>query len=657
MLEIKCILQNYIKQAFLTLLISSLPFAIQAKEDKDNLGRLIKMDFEQLLTVKVFSGAKKLQALSKSASAIFVISDKDIRHSGKTTIPELLRMVPGMEVATFNAHTWAVSMRGFNSIFANKLLVLLDGRNVYSWEFSGTRWFTVDTMLEDIDRIEVIRGPGGTLWGSNAVNGVINIITKPSAETQGWLAVAGAGSKEEGFMHLRHGGEFGEQGQNHYRIYAKRHDREKYNAALDDSWRQESAGLRVDGETSDHHRWQLNAGATRSELQEGVWNTRQAQKNETNAHHVLARLESQKNAKQPWHLQTYYQAIDLDLPLPSHTEAFDIEWQHRFSPRQAHDIVWGLNARYLYSKVENTNGFFFEETENTNYLLSSFIQDEIILVPDYWTLTLGTKFEYYENNGAELLPNIRLLWTPNDKNSVWASISRAVRPTTRLEQEMRFELPIGQNRYLAFVPNPDLQSELLTAYEIGWRQRTSSQFSWENTIFVYAYDELATRRTRISQQNGITYIERVPFNQISDTISGTELLLTWQPHQDYFTQLAYSFLQVNVEPLSASDPQHQVSLRTSWQVNPKWHINLSARYVDKVCDFDGAVIISPDECITAYSSVDARIAWQLSKSLELSLSGTNLFDSHHLEFDSDGSDFLVSENPRQFYLQMRWETD
>ncbi len=618
---------------------------------------MLSLDFEQLLDIEVLSSAKKLQSLSKSASAIFVITDNDIQRSGKTSIPELLRMVPGIEVASFNAHAWAVSIRGFNLVFTNKLLVLLDGRSVYSWDFNGTFWYTIDTLLEDIERIEVIRGPGGTLWGANAVNGVINIITKESRNTQGWLAATGAGSYEEGFAHLRYGGKFDEYGQNTYRVYVKRHDRDSFpNAVYDNSWRQESVGMRMDGTLQSHYRWRLSTDFTHDALQDSIWNIRQAISAETENFNILGNIGSLEDVTQPWHLQVHFQTSKLDIPLPGNANSLDIEWQHRFSPYQNHDLIWGLNARRMYSELENLNGFYFAQSKRLSYLYSGFAQDEIVLSPDRWVLTLGAKLEHYKNSDTALLPNLRLLWTPDEINSVWLAVSRAVRPATRLEQEMRYEI-VAPQQVLTFAPNADIASEYLTAYELGWRQKTTEHFKWEAVGFVHDYMDLMTRITEAYQKEGVLYIDRVPINQINDQIYGTELSFTWQPHTDYSIQFAYTWLDVNVGQTSPFDPQHQVSLRSGWQATPDFRTDLWFRYVDKICGFSTPMLLPVGECIKAYNTIDLRFAWQLNKQLELSFNGFNLLDSQHLEFESDGSDFLSAEVPRQFYLQVLWKSE
>ncbi len=619
---------------------------------------LLSLDLAQLMDVPVSSSAKKLQTLARTASAIFVISADDIRRSGKTNIPDLLRMVPGLEVASFNAHTWAVSVRGFNSVFANKLLVLLDGRNVYSWEFTGTRWYTVDTLLEDIERIEVIRGPGGTLWGANAVNGVINIISKSSKDTQGWLVSAHTGNYEDG-LSARYGGQFDELGQNTYRVFVKRHDRDSFpNAVLDDSWQQETAGMRLDGQTEGEYRWRVTADITRNTLQDAIWETRQATTSDTENAHILARLGNREDAENAWHLQAYYQYADLTLPVSDYSETFDLEWQQRFPAWQNHDVIVGSNLRYLYNRMANENGFSLEDTTERSYLASAFIEDEITLVPNRWALVLGSKIEYYRENGSEFLPTARLLWTPNEKNTGWATISRAARTATRLEQDFRVELPVAPQVNLVYAPNDDIGSELLTAYELGWRQQTTNALSWDLVGFYHHYQDTMHRVEQpIVQQNGITFIEYMPFNLISGDILGTELAVNWQPRQDLLLQLAHTYLHTDIDPLSANDPKNQFSLRVGWEASPQFSVDLWARYVGKVCHFASPTYISSDDCISDYTGFDARLAWQFSPQLELSLVGQNLLDDQHLEFETDGSDGLLSEVPRQVYLQVRWEME
>jgi len=470
------------------------------------------------------------------------------------------------------------------------------------------------------------------------------------------LMQSGAGNHEEGFAHLRYGGQFDEYGQNTYRVYVKRHDRDSYPSAMhDNSWRQDTVGMRMDGTTPSHYRWRVSSDFTRDELEDGIWNTRQASSVKSENFNILGHFSSPEGAEQPWHLQMYFQAGDQEMPLPNKTHAFDIEWQHRFSPYENHDLIWGLNARRMYNELQNVNGFYFEEREQLIHLFSGFAQDEFVLSPDRWVLTLGAKIEHYENSGTAFLPNLRLLWTPDEINSAWFAVSRAVRPATRLEQEMRYEVPIGPQQLFAFAPNSEVASEYLTAFELGWRQKTTEHFKWEAVAFVHDYMDVMARTSVIYQKDGILHIDRVPINRINDQIYGSELSFTWQPHTDYSMQFAYTWLNVDVGQTSPSDPQHQVSLRSGWQATPDFRTDLWFRYVDKTCDFSSTVLLPAGECINAYNTVDLRFAWQLNKQLELSFNGINLLDSQHLEFESDGSDFLVAEVPRQFYFQFLWK--
>lgn len=401
---------------------------------------LTNMSLEDLMNLEVTSVSKKEQKLSQTAAAIYVVTQEDIRRSGATSIPEVLRMVPGLQVARLSGSKWAITSRGFNGRFANKMLVLVDGRSVYTPTFSGVFWDVQDLLLEDVERIEVIRGPGGTLWGANAVNGVINIITKPAKETQGGFLTAGSGSEERGFGGFRYGGKLGRDIA--YRLYSKYFNRSNL---ADMSGRNSPGG------------WDILRGGFRMDwkgterdsltLQGDIYNGHIRERNSSIVSLVppfRRTLDSQTgvsggNVMALWNrtfaggsamrLQMYYDRTrheDSSAVITSRGEivdSSDLDFQHRFALGKRQDIVWGIGYRFTSDSVQNTFSVAFDPNHRATHLFSTFVQDEIFIVKDRLRLTVGSKFEHNDYTGFEAQPSLRLLWTPNDRHTFWGAIS------------------------------------------------------------------------------------------------------------------------------------------------------------------------------------------------------------------------------------------
>ncbi len=502
--------------------------------DDDSLADL---DLSALLEVEITSVSRKAERLADSAAAVYVISQEDLRRSGATSIPEALRMVPGLHVAQLTGNRWVVASRGFSEEFNNKLLVLIDGRSVYTPLFSGVYWDAQDTLLEDIDRIEVIRGPGATVWGANAVNGVINIITKKARDTQGAFGVTGWGNQERFFSGLRYGGSVGDDF--HYRVYAKYFDRDDHDSEVarngGDAWNVYRGGFRADwspgnddtitfqGDYYDGNvDWRYNefedlAPLRRPLVKQGValkgWNG-------------LARWTHTFSETSDLSFQTYWDHTERPLDFVDETrDTFDFDLQHRFQPFANHDVVWGLGYRNTRDEIDGSLTVSVDPGSRVDNLFSGFVQDQIQVIENKLILTFGSKFEHNDYTGFEYQPSGRILYRPNEDHAFWGAISRAVRTPSRVEDDLLspfmveesvqsgtqivtvptglpFPFPPTANVPVSFsvpftiVPSitgtGGFDSEKLLAYELGYRFTPSPKFSLDIAAFYNQYDDLRT---------------------------------------------------------------------------------------------------------------------------------------------------------------------
>lgn len=637
--------------------------------DDDGVEDYAEWAIEDLLQVKIVTSVgKKEQSLADAAAAVYVVTSKEIRRSGVTTIPDALRMVPGLQVSKVNSHAWAISSRGFNSFFSNKLLVLVDGRSVYAAEFSGVWWDTVDMLIDDIERIEVIRGSGSTLWGANAVNGVINIITKDSKDTQGGLVSVAVGTEDKNVTSLRYGGMLDEATETSFRVYTKILKRDSYaNVPTSDKWHSTQAGFRIDGHPfSKDNKWMLQTNAYRTKEDDMHWFTRQSGESNVKGFNMLSSLEHKFSEESILTTQLYYDEYQRKMPtLSLFNKVLDLDIQHRYTFSESNEFIWGIGYRWLSNKVLDTPFFAFVPQKRIDNLFSAFIQDELKLAEKH-TLTLGTKLEHNDYTGWEIQPNIRYLWKPSDKLSLWSAVSRAVRTPSRREQDSLFTFPFppSQNPFAPAsfiyqaVNNPDFQSEIVTAYELGIRQQISDRFSWDLALFYNDYDKLLAGRRTITPDlaNGrVLLVEKVENSMIGKT-AGLELIVDYKQSKDLEFSLAYSFITMDFDAIegiekiyenSKSTPHHQVSVRMTKQLIDNLSLTTWLRYVDG--------IESSTLKVDAYTTFDMSLAWQVTDDLELSLVGQNLFDKQHVEFLNTSINPLVGEVERSVYGQIRWE--
>ncbi|RNE91754.1 TonB-dependent receptor [Marichromatium sp. AB32] len=651
---------------------------------------LTELSLEELLDVEVTSVGKKSQALADAAAAVFVIGAEDIRRSGATALPELLRMVPGLQVSRLDANKWAVSARGFNGRFANKLLVLIDGRTLYTPSFSGVYWEQQNPLLEDIERIEVIRGPGATLWGANAVNGVINIITRSAENTLGGLASLGAGSEQRAMAALRYGAEVAPD--TFARLYAKYQDHDAL-ITLDgdggrDDWDSGQGGFRVDSRFADGNRLTFQGDLYRSNLRQQL-NVPAPEvlperyvavddRLQASGANFLARWERALSVSSQVSLQLYYDHVERDEYYVSQRhDILDVEFQHRVMLGARHDLVWGLGYRHVADDFSGGVLVDLDPDAESRELWNGFLQDEIDLVPGRLHLTLGSKFEHNDYTGFELQPNIRLLWHATDRSSVWGSVSRAVRTPSRAERSaevwarvIESGLPGSWPQSLVFATagDDDFVSESLIAYELGWRLAPSSRLNLDLTLFYNDYDDLRSSGDGVVQTgaDGDALYFSLPFdNQASGSGYGVELAAEWQLREWWRLALAYGYLEVELEvpetsldrsneTLARADPRQQFSLRSLMNPREDVDLDLWLRYVDSSYPpFD--IGRFSDSRIPAYWELDVRLAWRPRAGLELALVGQNLLSPAHPEGYPEAFAALPLEVQRGVYASVRLE--
>jgi iron complex outermembrane receptor protein len=637
---------------------------------------LTNTSLEDLMNIEVTSVSKKEEKLFQSAAAIYVITQDDIRRSGMTSIPELLRTVPGLDVARIDGTKWAVSARGFNNRFANKLLVLIDGRSVYTPETGGVYWEAQDVMLEDIERIEVIRGPGGTLWGANAVNGVINIITKHSRDTHGGLVTTGGGSEERGFGSARYGGRIGEKAD--YKVYANYFNRrgqvDAAGVSANDGQQALSGGGRVDWNLSGHDELTLEGGIYRTSLRETSTNISPAEPVApfTNTPgvftggHVLGRWTRTLAKKSETVLQVYYDRLNRDtFDGKQSFSTIDLDFQHHFVFGQRQDVVWGLGYRAI-SHVTNTTSLTpvqFNPKDKTAQLISSFAQDEFTLIKQRLRLTLGTKLEHDVYSGFQLQPSARMVWTPSNHQTMWGAISRAVRTPSRGDRAIRVNLAAlpsagGPTAILALLGNENTRSEELQAFELGYRVQPTRSLVLDVSTFYNSYDHLQTlepgRPFFESDPSPSHLVIPVRFsNLMRGETYGLEASANWNATRFWRLTGGYSFMRIQLHPYSESvsplaednegvTPRHQLQLHSFLQLPNTFQMDAAIYQISS----------RPTESIPRITRLDTRLGWRVQENLDVSVTLQNLLDRHHPEFVGLGA--LSSQPGRSAYGKLTW---
>jgi iron complex outermembrane recepter protein len=641
---------------------------------------LTDLSLEDLMRLSVTSVSKKEERLSDAPAAVFVITQEDIRRSGVTNIPDALRMVPGVEVARIDANKWAITARGFNSRFANKLLVLMDGRTLYSNLFSGVWWDVQDTFIEDIERIEVIRGPGATLWGANAVNGVINIITKKAKDTQGGLAVAGGGTMEKAFGGVRYGLQTGDH--TNFRAYAKYFNRDgtvfQSGEKAPDDWDAFRTGFRLDHDPTRSNNFTLQGDYYQGRSGSpyilpslvAPYSQTFNENTDVSGGNILGRWKHAYSNSSELNLQVYYDRTHRnDVLISEDQDTLDVDLQHRFQWIGGQEIVWGLGYRVIRDQMKNNPILALNPDTRTDQLVSAFIQDDITLVKDRLRWIIGSKFEHNDYSGFEVQPNTRLVWTPVTNQTIWGAVSRSVRTPSRVDQQLQanyLTIPPGQSGNPTPFPatvrvlgNPGFRSEELTAYELGYRIQPVNRLNLDLSGFFNQYGNL-----RLSSSGTPILVTNTPSpylilpqsvdNGDSAETYGVELALDWHPMEWWRLKAAYSWMQLQYHnkngtsantPENFSHPMNQFSLRSLTNLGKNVDLDAWLRYVDNL----------QERSISSYLTLDLRLAWRPTKSLELALIGQNLLEPRHSEFPAEFFNNRVSEIERSVYAKVTWK--
>ncbi len=632
------------------------------------------LPLEDLLQTTIISASKKSETLFDTASAVFVITQEDLRRTGARNIPEALRMVPGLQVAQIDVSRWAITSRGFADWFSNKLLVMVDGRSVYSPIFSGVHWDVQDIIMADIERIEVIRGPGAVVWGANAVNGVINIITKSASETLAGMVNIGIGTHEQPLVETRYGARIADM--TDVRLFAKGFRREPFNKKTNgeslDAWQHLQAGFRADWQADSQNDFTLDGRVYDGEAGLKTINsgflappyTRMIEAIETfSGGHLLSRWIRRMSEASELSLQAYYDTNRRNLViLDEARHAIDVEMKHHWNPDGRHDLVWGVGYRWLSDDISGTEKGGIEPDSSNTSLWNAFVQDDITLLTDQLWLTLGSKFEYNEYTGFEYQPSARARAKLKEGHILWAAVSRAVRMPARSEHglsanQATIVLPTGTLAIVRMLGSKDFDSEVLIAYETGYRWRSKPRFSMDLTAFFNDYKQL--RNTSFAP----SFLERnpppthlvIPYvvnNGLEGDASGFEALVTWRPMDVWRLSAGYTLLDFNlhktgiavdgIAPIEKeSSPDHQLQLRSYLDLPWNFYFNAELYFVDRIKALD----------IDAYTRIDLRLEWTPSPRWSLSAGVENLLDGNHQEF-LDSTGLVPAKVPRTVYGQV-----
>lgn len=655
--------------ALAAIVFSSPSYAQTQTQDEDQASSpaaLKKLSLDQLMDIEVTSVSKEPEPYEQAPAAIDVITQDEIRRSGASSIPEALRLADSLDVAQKNSHDWAISSRGFDTDLSNKLLVLMDGRSVYTPLYSGVFWDVQDYLMADINQIEVISGPGGTLWGANAVNGVINITTKSARDTQGFYTETGGGSMLRDFIGARYGGVLAPNV--YYRVYGKYfnrgHEMNTNGTAANDSWKQARGGFRIDAYPTTENTFTLQGdyyGGT-----EGIDTGGRARVSGGN---VLGRWSHVFSDDSNMSLQAYYDHTYLSDPIPGASVAgipltpagtltdglhtYDIDFQHHLTVGNRNHVSWGLGYRYTRDVVGNAPSLSFSPTTLRQNLFSGFIQDEIMITKDLH-FTIGTKLEHNDYTGFEVEPSARIQWNVAHDQMIWGAISRAVRTPSRIDRD--FSEPNPANSPIIILKgNTNFVSEKLIAYETGYRAKFGKKIGTSVSLYYNKYDDIRSTST--------TPGTILPFyfeNNLEGQSYGAELSVDYQLCDWWRLHGGYTFIDEHLtvkqgkSDLSnahneTADPRNQFTLRSSMDLPHNVELDASLRWVDKLHNNNGPNVGT----VPGYMELDVRLGWHPTDRLELSVVGENLLQNRHPEYGYPDPD--REEIVRGVYGKVAWE--
>jgi iron complex outermembrane recepter protein len=662
----------------LLICIASTPFYAEYDgTDQQSTNPLKQLTLEQLGNIKVTTAQRAPEQVRKTSAAIYVITQEDIERSGATSIPEALRLAPGVEVARIDSNKWSIGIRGFGSRLSRDVLVLIDGRTVYTTLLAGTYWEVQNVLLQDVERIEVIRGPGATIWGPNALNGVINIITKSTKDTHGTLVNAGGGNVDQGFLNTRYGGGNGRTFD--YRVYGLGFVRgPEYHSDGNnyDSWRALQGGGRMDFSTNERDSFTLQgdiydegAGETVTAVTYAPPYQQIVQGTELlSGGNILGRWEHTQGEGKDFQLQFYYDRTSRQEPnFADYRNTFDFDFLDRFRLPRRQQITWGFGARASTGRNPTiVSGLYFLPETRTDTLYTGFFQDEVGLVQDRLSLQFGTKLLKTNYTGFQLQPTARLLWTPTEKQTFWAAFTHALR--TPSDAERAFYLSGFTGRFVSGLPffarfnaNPNFESEQMNGYELGYRNLVRKSLYFDFAAFFNHYNDLFSEDI-----TGAPFIETNPApthvllpadfgNGLLGTTRGIEVAPEWRPFSFWRLAASYSFLQMEIQKrpgsldvgsapsIVGSSPRHQVTAQSNFDLTKALSLDLTYRFVSKLSA----------QMINAYSTGDAQFAWKPRPYIRLSIVGQNLFQPYHYEFASDPGPNVAIK--RSVYGQITWQ--
>ncbi len=600
---------------------------------------LVELSFEELGNIQVTSVSKRSESINDAAASIFVITNKDIQRSGASSLPEALRLAPNLQVAQDNARNYAITARGFGSVVSNKLLVLIDGRTVYSPLYSGVFWDAQDVVLEDIDRIEVISGAGATLWGANAVNGVINIITKAASQTQGRL-ISISGGNNERYASLRYGGTLNNDGK--FRVYAKHSERddthkESNGSSLKDDLTRDQVGFRSDWENSG------DKFTLQGDFYNGYLSSPTTTDTQITGANILARSNKTLTNGSSLDIQGYVDYTYRDRPngYSENLTTIDLEAKHYLKIAERHNVTWGGGYRRAFDRIDNDNNFAFLPGDKILQWANIFVQDEINLTPAL-NLTLGQKFEHNSYSGVESLPNARLGWKFADNQFLWASASSSIRAPSRFETDLYFPAKPP----FVFIGNRKFQSERVKTYEIGYRATPTINTSISITGFYAEYNRLKTLEHYPTPADPLIFE-----NNASGHSHGVEMWGSWQttPNLKLAGGLVLQQVGINLpvadrlslNNLNSNDPSSHSMLRASYDITPNHLLDATIRHVNKLSD----------PAVPSYTALDLRYGWKINRDIEFSIVGQNLLDPEHAEFSRAST---RAEFDRSLLAKLQW---
>lgn len=659
--------------AAICLALTCILSATQSAATPMDLGQL---SLEELMELEIFSASKKDEPAFAAPAAVYVLTNDDIRRSGATSIPDALREVPGVEVARIDGSKWGVAVRGFNDIFSDKLLVMVDGRTVYSPLFSGVFWETQEIALEDVERIEVVRGPGGALWGANAVNGIINIITHSAKDAQGPLVSLGAGNENRARLSARYGLALGEDLYGALRVhYALRDELSRGKTGAADGWSMARIGWRVDGKLSANDEIFFDADAYSGRIDqpftflfadEPPYIRDLDSTTPIEGGHALLRWTRAQSADSEFTLQTYYDYSRRDEKLiTGNLHIYDIDFQHRhrFDARQ--EIVWGAGYRLHRDDFSKSITTSFSPSMRSYGIASAFVQDQVTLVPNQVQLVLGTKLEHNDFTGYAFQPNMRLLWTPNQRQTLWAAASRAVRAPARVDHDLIVPLAIipaqeGPDIIVQSFGDKRFRPEEARSLELGYRTRWRDSAIFDAAAFYTLYDDLRTSEPELpypapQDPQGRLIAPVVFANRMSATTRGVEVALDLRPVATWRLRAAYSYMKLDIDLQANSSyeagllwegitPAHRFSLRSSCDLPLDFALDIGARFVGDI----------PGAFTKSYVGLNTRLSKQLTNGLEAALFAHDLLYANRAEFRAPHGPTRPGDVQRGFQFSLRW---